>query len=756
MSAQEEIGIKIKGDASGAKDAMSDAADAVEGGSRKMNESMGSMGSLFDMVKEKFFMMAATIGGMAFVQNAVEQTAALYTEAGKLATMLGATVSEVGNLKIAVESVGSDLDEFTDVFKEFAGQLSEDEKAMKGMGLATRDTAGNIRPANDLFLDAIKLVQDYKPGLEQTAAAMKLFGEEVDASHPLMKLNAAAIEEARLRSEELGLTLTNEGVQAVTDYKKANNQLQQVMGGIQKVVGEAVMPAFTEVAQYLASTGPYVINVFKGAVTGLMLVFRSLQVVLRTVAGAIFEFINATIDQIGNLSELISAVLSGDFDRAATAAVAMKDRVVQAFRNIKSEAKDAFVTGQESFQADVVRTWSPTAASKGAPSGKGGGKTIIEPEEEKAEKPKEEQHLALVDAELAASKLKYATENDLREMDKEQELSTYLEILGKYTLTEKEKVASTKKTSEMRLGVLRAARQEEVQLSNDAIEAYKAQQLATQEPTRQAMRARVDLGLASQTELLALEQQLEDDKYRIQKQAIDAKLALLERDPTASPQARARLNNEMVALEQEHAQRTQGLMQEQQATQLRDWQTMFDAVGSAFGQTVVGLITRTMTLGQAVKGLLGSVLGAVSNFIGQIIAKKVAAWATEKALGTAEIGMNAAKAGSGAAASQASIPIAGPGLALAAMATVFAAVLGMGRSVPSARNGFDIPSGVNPLTQLHEREMVLPQEQADAVRSMSGGGGGTVVLNTQGGDWVHKDDLATLMRKMNRQFRIAS
>jgi uncharacterized membrane protein len=156
-----------------------------------------------------------------------------------------------------------------------------------------------------------------------------------------------------------------------------------------------------------------------------------------------------------------------------------------------------------------------------------------------------------------------------------------------------------------------------------------------------------------------------------------------------------------------------------------------------------------------VRGLLGSVLGAVSNFIGQIIAKKVAAWATEKALGMAEIGMNAAKAGSGAAASQASIPIAGPGLALAAMAAGFASVMGMGRSVPSARNGFDIPSGVNPLTQLHEKEMVLPQEQADAVRSMAGGGG-TVVLNTQGGDWVHKDDLVQLMRKMNRQFKIVS
>lgn len=46
-----------------------------------------------------------------------------------------------------------------------------------------------------------------------------------------------------------------------------------------------------------------------------------------------------------------------------------------------------------------------------------------------------------------------------------------------------------------------------------------------------------------------------------------------------------------------------------------------------------------------------------------------------------------------------------------------------GGSRPSAKGGFDIPSGVNPLTQLHEKEMVLPQKLADSVRNMTGGGG---------------------------------
>ena len=44
-----------------------------------------------------------------------------------------------------------------------------------------------------------------------------------------------------------------------------------------------------------------------------------------------------------------------------------------------------------------------------------------------------------------------------------------------------------------------------------------------------------------------------------------------------------------------------------------------------------------------------------------------------------------------------------------------------GGLLASAAGGFDIPSGINPVTQLHEREMVLPAQYADVIRSMAGG-----------------------------------
>ena len=133
-------------------------------------------------------------------------------------------------------------------------------------------------------------------------------------------------------------------------------------------------------------------------------------------------------------------------------------------------------------------------------------------------------------------------------------------------------------------------------------------------------------------------------------------------------------------------------------------------------------------------------VGTLRNFIATI-AQKLAAkmgFATQEsaidatsvatsgaasvAKATTAVGANAVTAASGAAASQASIPWVGPVLAIAAMAAMMAAVGGMTSKIPSARGGYDIPAGMNPLTQLHEQEMVLPAKHADVIRSLAANG----------------------------------
>jgi hypothetical protein len=176
-------------------------------------------------------------------------------------------------------------------------------------------------------------------------------------------------------------------------------------------------------------------------------------------------------------------------------------------------------------------------------------------------------------------------------------------------------------------------------------------------------------------------------------------------------------------------------------------------------QSIAAMLQRTQTLRQGLASLWQGIRGSITGELAKIVAAKVTAFARERVLALAGIGTDAAKAGAGAAASQASIPYIGPALALAALATVSGAVLALQGSIPSAAGGWDIPAGVNPITQLHEREMVLPQGPADVIRDLAEQGGArstTVQVQIEAtpmpGNFfmVHKEALVRALKSAQR------
>ena len=72
------------------------------------------------------------------------------------------------------------------------------------------------------------------------------------------------------------------------------------------------------------------------------------------------------------------------------------------------------------------------------------------------------------------------------------------------------------------------------------------------------------------------------------------------------------------------------------------------------------------------------------------------------------------------ATAMASVP---PPLNFALGAVAFAGVAALAGKIKSASGGYDIPAGVNPVTQLHEEEMVLPKPYANVIRDMASNGG---------------------------------
>ena len=313
-------------------------------------------------------------------------------------------------------------------------------------------------------------------------------------------------------------------------------------------------------------------------------------------------------------------------------------------------------------------------------------------------------------------------------------------------------------------------------------------------------------GRISQLERLDLEIEFENRRYQIAYDALQERIALAEQDPTYSQSAIDKLKAQMAELGQGH-ERTQVKNEGKRESQrqkdapnvmemLQDggknvWQEAQQQMGQAFsamltrtqnfrtamnnffksmGQTFIQEMVRKPLAGMMQRMVQESaiykmIFGTKETLETAAAAKTAATKATET---TSVVTANATQAASGAAASQASIPYVGPILAVAAMAAIMAAVMGLmgggGGSqttttttrIPSAAGGWDIPAGINPLTQLHENEMVLPAEHAQTIREMAGQSGGddsTIIINSTGGDFIHKKDLAKLLKQMKRDFK---
>lgn len=757
-----ETAVKITGDGSSAVAALKDTAEAVQKSFGDMQGVLGKLGGAFEKVSGVFtgFTSVLAGAGLAAIQQMVDAFATSVEETRDLARSLGVTTNEVAGLQAALDDVGASTGEYEGMAKALQRQLRTNEDGMKALGLQTRDQSGNLRPLNDLMMDSIGVLNEYKEGTDRNIASQELFGRAGSGSSRVLLLTKEAMEANKQAAEELGLVVGGNATAAWSEYDAAGDRAGLTMKAFGRAVGETVMPAVTTLMNYFNSVAPAAIMVLRGALAGLTTAFLGLVNGVRLVWEVINAMVFSVAEPIMALGRALMSLVNGDFKQAGEELKNIPSSIGSAW----SRAYDNMVASSEDTATKIKRLWGATAGDVGGlgdsgatvgtksattKGASGGGSGAAEA--------KLTSRIQEWEAALAERKIAYQKENDLREMSLQDEMAYWTQLSNMADVNAKEKVDIRKRLSSAELALLKEQRTRELALSEEAISAYKEQRLVVLDATRQEAEFKVATQQMTNEELIALDQQLEEQRYIITKEAIQERLALLASDPTKNAVALQKLNDELAMVEQQHQLKQRGLQLDMFKEQSKDWQGFFNNIGQSFGNVVGGLVTGTMTWGQAVKSLFSSLLSSVAGFIGQIIAKKVAAFAVEKGLAMMGIGLDATKAATGAAASQAAIPVIGPGLALAAMAAVFAAVSGMGKRA-SARGGYDIPAGVNPVTQLHEEEMVLPKEQANAVRDMANGGGGgsPILINTSGGDFVHKSDLAMLLKKLNRNFAFTS
>jgi hypothetical protein len=785
----------VTADATPFEQGMNKAAESARNFAGTVDTNFKKVQDAFGQVQKQLLLLAGMVAGGAFFKDAIDKSNQLTGETMKLSKALGINAEEAGTLNTALKDIGSSGDDYVDTFTKFARQIKSNEAGLQAMGVQTRDANGNLRDSNTLFTEGLRSVGGYKAGLDQNTYAQTIFGKSVSDVMTLQKLNNTVLEEAKRKNEELGLIITQGNVEASKAYKLAMNDVGDVLLAVKKVIGDAVMPIFTELGVYFASTGPYVIEIFKGAMMGLTLVFRVIQGAVRILAATVFESFNTIMDAAGLLGETIVKFIKGDYQGAYEAGTALGKRYKQGVSAILGSFSDIAGETKDAVSRDMSRIYDPKVAAAGP---KSGNKRMGDMSKGSGDKSR----MSGWEAELAEQKLAFQEKNNVEgtfyQFSKAQELKFWADKKGIASNSAADEISIRRKTADLQLAInadaftheiaslqtqeaafkqnmgaklalldqqaaivkqrygTESKEYEEVQkkiveAKRQATEQIKQIDLQRNDSMRNASLAEIqlneqqaqlnhDLHVISTAELIALQRQFEADRFAVAMQGLQEREQIALADPDRSVVELAKIHADIEELERQHQLRM-GQIQGQATRESSKYITgMYDSLQSGFA----GVVQKAMQGGLSLQGIFKAtwqvVVQAVTSALSQIASEWLMKTLFAKLLGkttaASEIASNAGVAGSAAVASTAAIPIIGPELAPAAGAAAFAEAMSFQGALASYDVGaWEVPS--DRVAKIHAGETILPRTFAEDFRQNAGGGMGS------GGD-IHNWNVTAL------------
>lgn len=781
-----DVNVTIGADTSGLQTGLAQAQAAVTRSVDGMKSRFSSLTGALGQVQTAMAAFAAVLAGGALFKAAISETVALNVQALELGKKFGVTASQASVLAVALDDVYLTQEQFAAGAARIIRSLNTSEESFTRLGVATRDSNGDLRSTFDIMQDVNTRLLSFREGTDRNIEGVKIYGRGWAEVAPTLRLTADVMEEARKKAESLGLIVGVESQANTASYRAAMNDVHDVLTALGNAIGQALLPALTAMAQWFATIGPNAVQATKVAFVGLTVAFQATKASLMIT----FEFLKNMFEKLIvyalTFSEVIGRAMIYDFSGAEAAWERgmeqiddINNRTVAKIQNTWDEAKGSVSDAMTGAFGKPTTTGAP----KGTETSEGGDVTV---------KPRNSQW----EAELAQAKSAFAATTSERgqfqEFSKQMEIAFWRDILAtqrtsaeesrsiqnkisgfesairkeKFTseidaLKERETALSADATSRLviaqqvasRMGIAYGLESKEYAAARKEVVATERQiqdqlkqirniqdgvankvALAGIDEEEAAARDRVTMAQTTDAQLLEELRGFEERRRSIKMEALQNSLQLALQDPDRNPVQLAQIQANIAEMEIQHQEKLNQIRSQAVRTGQQTWMQPIRSLESSFGAAMSGMLKNTQSFSMGVRNLMTTVIGSIIDMFTQMAAawavQQVASLVMTKATGASTIATKAAEAGAAGTASFAGAPwpinMGAPafGMAMAASAGAYSAGL-------AAEQGFDVPSGMNPVTQLHQREMVLPAELADAVRSSVGGTGGgrqTVVI----------------------------
>lgn len=367
-----------KGEAVGLGDAIGGAADKLgiqlpEGASKALNSLNGiSAGT------------AAVAGGFAAVAAAIvkaekklidmtKQAAEGAKEIETFASITGQSEQQVQQMQYASEKLGVSYDRVRDSLKEITNKMQEAENgsadtaaAFDKLKVSLRGQNGELRDAQDVFLDVIDALGNVENQSERDALAMDLMSESAQELNPMIEAGRETIQQYAQAASDMGLVLEEDELKALTDVQSAFYDLEQQQKATKN--------------QLAAEFAPYLTSFYSDMSEATRTFGQTLEDSgIVSAFGSLLEFVGELIDPTSVLGQTTLPILEGSLEGVALVLATVVDSL-RAITGLLDGLADWIDTGSTqtwkdafSFKATnaVLDIWD-SSGSNPSPS-RGGG-----------------------------------------------------------------------------------------------------------------------------------------------------------------------------------------------------------------------------------------------------------------------------------------------------------------------------------------------------------------------------------------------
>jgi ribosomal protein L12E/L44/L45/RPP1/RPP2 len=233
--------------------------DSMDKVSRSATSAAGRIDKAFAGVKNTIAGLGAalSVGALSsFIKSSIDAADKL----NDLSKKTGVAVDTLGGLGFAAEQSGSSLDSISDAFgklnraiAEAGAGSKETAEAFKLLGVSVKDSAGNMRTADEVLIDLANKFESFADGPNKVALAVKLFGKAGAEIIPVLNEGGQKIRE-NIEYYKRFSGITQDLASKADQFNDTMSQISLLSRAVGTRIAADLLPTLQRLAEWLKAT----------------------------------------------------------------------------------------------------------------------------------------------------------------------------------------------------------------------------------------------------------------------------------------------------------------------------------------------------------------------------------------------------------------------------------------------------------------------------------------------------------------------